>query len=240
MRQSTNTCDTLLIADVDTKVNLRVPTLLLECSMQQLHNEIIASPYDGGLVGAGYYKTNYVIISDTMIRSLAPPKLRPMKDNKKLMCGCAIWNTSKYMKEYLNVWRQKQLKSMKDKAENSRGRRKDEWTQAYKSYADYVFPEKQTLHPRWENAADSVLCTPTNDECKYPNWKFVLHKCNVCSSIALPGVEMDSSNRAPMITFNTYMTQFTCLHHGIQIIEKSPLIWMQKVNLKGLVSYVKN
>ena len=31
---------------------------------------------------------------------------------------------------------------------------------------------------------------------------------------------MDTSNRAPMIMFNTYMTQFTCSHHGILILEK--------------------
>ena len=53
------------------------------------------------------------------------------------------------------------IKTMKEKAENSRGRGKDELTQAYKSYADYAFPEKQTHHPRCKNAADSVLCTPT-------------------------------------------------------------------------------
>ena len=31
---------------------------------------------------------------------------------------------------------------------------------------------------------------------------------------------MDSSNRAPMIMFNTYMTQFTCSNNGILIREK--------------------
>ena len=31
---------------------------------------------------------------------------------------------------------------------------------------------------------------------------------------------MDSSNRAPMISFNTYMTHFTCSHHGIFVLEK--------------------
>ena len=31
---------------------------------------------------------------------------------------------------------------------------------------------------------------------------------------------MDSSNRAPMIMFNTYTTQFTYSHHGILIREK--------------------
>ena len=84
------TRDTLLIADADNKVKHRVPKLLLECSMRQLHNELIASPYDGGLLGARHAKTNDVIISDTMLRSLAPPQLRTMTDNHKIMCGCAI------------------------------------------------------------------------------------------------------------------------------------------------------
>ena len=97
MRQSPITRDTLLIADADTKVKYRVPKLLLECSMRQLNNEIIDSPDDGGLLGAINAKTNDVIISDTMLCSLAPPQLRPMTDNHKIMYGCAICNTSKYM-----------------------------------------------------------------------------------------------------------------------------------------------
>ena len=110
---------------------------------------------------------------------------------------------------------------MKHKADNSHGRKRDEWTQSYKSYADYAFPNDETRHPRCENAADSVLFTPTNDECQRPNWKYVLRKCTACTCISLPGVERDSSNRAPIITFNTYITQFTCSHHGILIREKT-------------------
>ena len=56
MRQSPITRDTLLIADSDTKVKRRVPKLLLECSMRRLHNELIASPDDGGLLGARHVK----------------------------------------------------------------------------------------------------------------------------------------------------------------------------------------
>ena len=67
-----------------------------------------------------------------MLCSLTPPQLRTMTDNHKMMCGCAICNTSKYMQESLNAWQRKQLNIMKDKAENSRGRRRDELTQAYK------------------------------------------------------------------------------------------------------------
>ena len=142
VRQSTITNDTLLITDVDSKVKRRVPKLLMECSMRQFHNDLIASPDDGSLLGARHDNTNNVIISDTMLRPLAPPQILPMTDHHKMMCGCAICNTSKYMQEYLNAWRRKQLKIMKDKAEHSRGRENYELTQAYKSYAGYAFPRE--------------------------------------------------------------------------------------------------
>ena len=71
--------------------------------MRKLHNELIASPDDGGLVGARHAITNDVIISDTMLCSLAPPQLRTITDNHKMMCGCSICNTSKYMQESLNA-----------------------------------------------------------------------------------------------------------------------------------------
>ena len=86
--------------------------------MQQLHNDIIASPYYGGLLGSRHADTNDVIISDTILRYLEPPQLRPMTDNQKIMCDCAICNTSKYFQERLNAWRRKKLKRMKDNADN--------------------------------------------------------------------------------------------------------------------------
>ena len=62
--------DTLLITDAESRVKRRVPKLLLECSMRQLHNELIASPDYGGLLGAIHADTNDVIISDTVLLSL--------------------------------------------------------------------------------------------------------------------------------------------------------------------------
>ena len=94
--------------------------------MRQMHNDIIASPDYGGLLGSIYANKNDVIISDTILCYLAPPQLLPVKDHHKMMCGCAICNTSNHFQESLNVWRRKQLKIMKDTAYNSRGRGKDE------------------------------------------------------------------------------------------------------------------
>ena len=60
--------------------------------MRQLHNEIIDSPDDGFLLGARHADTNDVIISDTILRSLAPPQIHPMTYHQKIMCGCTICN----------------------------------------------------------------------------------------------------------------------------------------------------
>ena len=64
--------------------------------MLKLNIELIASPDDVGLLGAIHTNTNDVIISYIMLRYLAPPQPRPMTDHQKMMCGCAICNTSKY------------------------------------------------------------------------------------------------------------------------------------------------
>ena len=98
MRESPIARDTLLITDAESRVKRRVPKILLECFMLKLHNELIASPDDGGLLGAINADTNDVIISNTMICPLSHPQLRPMADNHKMMCGCAIFNTSNYFK----------------------------------------------------------------------------------------------------------------------------------------------
>ena len=115
--------DTLLIKYVESGVKLRVPKLLLECYMRQLYNDLIASLDDVGLLGFRHANTNDVIIIDTILRSLAPPQLRPMIDNSKMICGCAVCNNSKYFKELFNTWWWKQLKIIKDKADSSRGKK---------------------------------------------------------------------------------------------------------------------
>ena len=73
--------------------------------MQQSHNELIASSDDGGLLGARHADTNDVIISDKILCSLAPTQLLPMTYHQKMVCDCAICNTSNYFQESLNALR---------------------------------------------------------------------------------------------------------------------------------------
>ena len=94
--------------------------------MQQFHNELIDLPDDGGLLVDRHVDKNNLMISDTVVHYLEPPQLFPMIDHHKMMCGCSICSTSNYFQESLNAWRKKQLKTMKDKADNSRGSKKSE------------------------------------------------------------------------------------------------------------------
>ena len=224
--------DTLLITDAESRVKRRVPKLLLECFMRQLRNELITSPDDAGLLGSRHDNTNDVIISYTVLRSLSPPQLRPITDHCKMMCGCAICNTSKYFQESLNPWWRGKLKTMKDKADNSLGNKNMNQLKLTNHMLTTHFQNNENRHPRCENAADYVLCTLTNDECQLPNWKCVLWKCTACNSIALPGFEIDLSNRAPMLTFNTYMTPFTCSQYGIPTREKITTYLDAKITYK--------
>ena len=121
VRESTIARDTLLITVAEYWVKCRVPKLLLEFSLQQFNNELITSADAGGFIGARHADKNYVINIDTMIRSLAPPQLRPMTYHQKLMYVCTICKISKYVQELLNAWWRKQSKTIKYKAYNSSG-----------------------------------------------------------------------------------------------------------------------
>ena len=103
-RESPIVRDTLLITDAEYEVKRRVPKLLQECSMWQFHNDLIASPDDGGLLGSRHANKNDMIISDKMIYYLAPSQLLPITDHQKMICGYAISNTLNYFQESLNAW----------------------------------------------------------------------------------------------------------------------------------------
>ena len=64
-----------------------------------MHNHLINSLDDGGVLGSRHVDTNDAIISDTVLHSLAHPQLCPMIDNHKIMCGCSIYKNSKYFQK---------------------------------------------------------------------------------------------------------------------------------------------
>jgi hypothetical protein len=106
------------------------------------------------------------------------------------------------------------MKRLEVKSNASRGRRRAALVDTFKLYTEFVYADDKHRHPLCQNAADSVLCAPASD-LGLPHWKCVLRECPDCHTIDLPPLELDCSNTAPTILFQTYMKQMRCAIHGV-------------------------
>jgi len=215
IRESPIARDTLQI-DVDNSgIKTCVPKLLLECSVRELHNELIAPASEGGLKEARNSVTGEVIISDTMLRSIMPKQIRRMKEHHKQMCGCDYCNTATSMQISLNAWRKTKMKILTTALASVRPSRRRQTLEAQvQSYNDFVSPQGEERHSRASLAAASMMCTST-EEHGLPKWSCVLRQCNDCGPLICHAIETDISDSAPIIQFNTYLKQGYCSIHGV-------------------------
>jgi hypothetical protein len=76
--------ETLLVLNPLTGIKERKAKLLLCIPVRELHNELLKDPP----AGLAEDVNNKCVISDTMLRSLLPPELKPATKRHKQMCGC--------------------------------------------------------------------------------------------------------------------------------------------------------
>ena len=126
--------------DVQTEPQL-VPKLLLQVSVRELHNSLVSDPNDGGLKD---YRDEdgKIIISDSTLCSLLPPKLKQISARYKIICGCECCISDKIIHSSLLSWHDRYLKKLKDKSQNSQSRMSGE--KAHHIYTTY----KNTVMPR--------------------------------------------------------------------------------------------
>ena len=60
----------------------KVPKLLLQISIRELHNDLIEQVPEAS-------KDGIPLISDTKLREMTPPQVKKMTDRYKQMCGCS-------------------------------------------------------------------------------------------------------------------------------------------------------
>ncbi len=66
---------------VDPSVVHKVPKLLLQITIRELHNDLIEQLPEAS-------KDGVPLISDTKLREMMPPQVKKMTDRYKEMCGC--------------------------------------------------------------------------------------------------------------------------------------------------------
>ena len=160
-----------------------VPKLLLQVSVRELHYIPVSYPNYGGLKDARYEDGKF-IISYSTLRSLLPPQLKKMSAQYKVMCGCECYISAKNIHSLLLSWRDRYLKKIKDKSQNSQSRRSGEKSyHIYETYENTVMPHGRHIYAKSYDMANATLCTYPQSDHALPHWKCVLRCCAKCPCI---------------------------------------------------------
>ena len=125
-----------------------VPKLLLQVSVIELHNILVSDTNDGGLK---YFRYEYdnIIISDSSLRSLLPHQLKQMSARYRVMCGCECCISAKSTHSSFISWRDRYLKKLKDKIQNSQSISSVEKSHPiYETYENTVIPHGRHIYSK--------------------------------------------------------------------------------------------
>ena len=77
--------------------------MLLQISVQELHNSMVSPPDEGGPKEARD-EDNNIIIRDPTLQNIIPPQLKNMTYQYKVMCGCECCIYAKIVHSSLSLW----------------------------------------------------------------------------------------------------------------------------------------
>ena len=171
--------------DDQTKPQL-VPKLLLQVSVRELHNSLVSDTNDGGLKDIRDKDDNIIIRYFTM-RLLFPPQLKKVSARYKFMCGCECCISAKIIHSSLLSWRDRHLKKLKDKIQNSQIRRSGEKAHhIYETYKNTLIPHGLHIYSKASEKAKATMYTYPQSDHTISHWKCVLRCCSECTYINLP------------------------------------------------------
>ena len=117
-------------------------------SVKELHNSLVSDPNDGGLKDARD-ENGKIIISDSTLHSLLPPQLKQMSARYNIMWGFECCISAKMIHSLLLSWRDRCLKKLKDKIQNTQSRRSGEKAHhIYTTYKNTVTPHRRHIYAK--------------------------------------------------------------------------------------------
>ena len=133
------------------------------------------------------------------------------------MCGFECCISSKSIDSPLLSWRDRYLKKLKDKIQNSQNRSSGEKAnRIYETYTNTVMPHGHYIYAKSSDMEKSTMCAYPQSDHELPHWKCVLRCCAKSPIINLPDQETDDqySNTSPSINFHIYHIIARCTTHG--------------------------
>ena len=92
--------------------------MLFQISVREIHNIMEITPEEGGLKELKDSDNN-IIISDSKLCNILPPRLKNMTTRYKVMCGCECCISAKSMHYYLLTCHDCHLKQLKYRSHNA-------------------------------------------------------------------------------------------------------------------------
>ena len=133
--------------------------------------------------------------------------------------------------------RDRYLKKLKDKIQNSQSRRSGEKShRIYETYRNTVVPHGSHIYAKASDMEKATMFTYPHSDHALPHWKCVLRCCSKCPCINLPERETENqySETTPSIRFHIYHIITRCTGHGrIQFTDKKYVTCVNK-NLRQM------
>jgi hypothetical protein len=206
--------ETLLVKDPFTGERLRKTKLLLCLPIRELHNDLYKDPPVG--LPTAIDNNGKQLISDTMLRSLLPPELKPATKRHKQMCGCEVCLTMQSHQSTVNAFRSLQIRRMESEANDmEEGADQLIAMNYFNEYKNCVLPNEIPWHPKAQDALAAIMCPPLIGEIRH--WQCVLRRCNTCPGYIQPLLEQNTNNDAPKIRFHLYQNVTKCTKHGLLV-----------------------
>jgi hypothetical protein len=197
-----------------TGIKERVPKLLLQIPVRELHNDLLKPVEEGGLLEARD-ENGIALISDTALRSMMPEQLRRATERHKQMCGCEICITVQSLQQTLNAWRKHHIHKLKTELYSILDPQFKQMAMTrLEEYQNHVLQlGKKSWHKRPSDAVKEIQC-PAIDGIGLPKWKCVLRHCESCPTYDVPSEEKSTLEDSPRISFHYYITTTKCSKHG--------------------------
>jgi hypothetical protein len=188
----------------------RVPKLLLEVPVRELHNALEG---DGSLEEAIDASTSTPIIYDTTLRLIIKKEileLRRMSTRHKIMCGCEICIIVRSHQKTLNAWRRRKIRMIKNLTGEERSTLQQEYIEETS-----IQTEDGTirlLHEEQRDALSAIQCGEV-EGCGLPHWNCVFRICGECPKYKMLALE-SQEYYIDKIKFHNYVTITKCTKHG--------------------------
>ena len=211
----------------------RVGKLLLEISIRELHQDLLKPP-PIGLADVYFKQSKKCLISESYLRNIIPPQLRPITFSQKQLCGCETCTVMKLLHSSLVKYRKKLLQAY-DSQPRSVTRSRRSHTDPLATYCDSLKNQEFLLSNDISSIINNMTCTSVDNN-GLLQWNCAMNRCNRCPDHQPPLSETIPNASFEKINFCTYEFHSKCKLHGLLPPNTSSCQKCQDAISRGVIS----